>query len=251
MTKTQTCAASVTMSRIAGSYYTPARAGGCHYIADFRRASARYRTRQAGNLASPVACGLAPALHPRSRLWQRRVPARRPTLSSQTPCGDQGARKFPGIPSMESTWIPLRWIAAGRALPAADIHCGNALLGPEFPANDVGGEALAPFRGPCLDWRRTFPDACRGGWLRCRAHAIRRGFRWQAGSPARMPREIVAYLTRRFGGSTYLPNLFEYFVALSLDWTRPAAASAWSCRTGWPSTGSTPGCASGCCAKRA
>jgi hypothetical protein len=105
------------------------------------------------------------------------------------------------------------------ALPHTDIHCGNALLGPDILANHA--PMPLPFRGPCRDWRRVFANVfARGGF-----DAVIGNPPWVslAGrfAPIRMPKPIVAYLARRFAGSTYQPNLFEYFVALALEWTRP------------------------------
>lgn len=105
-----------------------------------------------------------------------------------------------------------------RAVPRANIHHGNALLGTDYSAHASG---LAPFRGPYLDWPRTFPEACAAGGF----DAVLGNPPWVslAGrfAPSQVPPAVKTYLARRFAGSAYLPNLFEYFLALALDLTRP------------------------------
>lgn len=108
--------------------------------------------------------------------------------------------------------------ACRHALPDADIRHGNALFGPDFRG---GTKPPPPFRGPYMDWRGDYPEVfSRGGF-----DAVIGNPPWVSltgrFAPTRFGRDAIAYLAERFGSSTYLPNLFESFVALSLELVRP------------------------------
>ncbi|HYG58451.1 MAG TPA: N-6 DNA methylase, partial [Symbiobacteriaceae bacterium] len=97
---------------------------------------------------------------------------------------------------------PLAVAAARSATPGSSIKCGNALMG--------------------FDWVAEFPEVFTGDDP---------GFDMVIGNPPWVSlsgkfgaegytREEIDYLTRRYQGNTYMPNLFEYFTALGLELTR-------------------------------
>jgi len=105
--------------------------------------------------------------------------------------------------------------AMGRGAPAeqldlrSNLKRGDSLLGPDF--HDGGG----------IDWHREFPEAMeRGGFDAVIGNppwtSLAGRFRAGAYSEAE-----IDYLRRRFGGNSYMPNVFEYFVSQGLELTRP------------------------------
>jgi hypothetical protein len=93
-------------------------------------------------------------------------------------------------------------------LPEANLVLGDALLDPS-----VSGRRLS--RG--IDWQKRFPEVMAQG-----------GFDVVIGNPPWMPLAgrfgvpvysdaEVRYLRARFGGNSYMPNLFEYFIARGLE----------------------------------
>lgn len=91
--------------------------------------------------------------------------------------------------------------AARRVLPTANLICADSLLD--------------------LDWARVFPDVMRNG-----------GFDAVIGNPPWVSlngrfgvraysESEIARLRDRYGGTSYMPNLFEYFIGLGLEITRP------------------------------
>jgi len=72
-----------------------------------------------------------------------------------------------------------------------------------------------------IDWHREFPEAMeRGGFDAVIGNppwtSLAGRFRAGAYSEAE-----IDYLRRRFGGNSYMPNVFEYFVSQGLELTRP------------------------------
>lgn len=96
---------------------------------------------------------------------------------------------------------------AGQLDLRSNLKRGDSLLGPDFQ----GG----------IDWHREFPEAMeRGGFDAVIGNppwtSLAGRFRAGAYSEAE-----IDYLRRRFGGNSYMPNVFEYFVSQGLELTRP------------------------------
>jgi hypothetical protein len=111
-----------------------------------------------------------------------------------------------------------------RILPDLDgnIKCGNSLIGPDF--YDQMQLSLLDeetrYRINVFDWQAAFPEAFTQG-----------GFDCVIGNPpwvslsGRFGNDVLiqdelAYLIRVHNGNTYMPNLYEYFVAMSLNLIR-------------------------------
>ena len=111
-----------------------------------------------------------------------------------------------------------------RALPdlASNIRCGNSLVGSDFfaslPLMLFDDESL--YRINSFDWKNEFPFL-----------ASERGFDAVIGNPpwvslsGKFGNEILTkeeadYLIKKFDGNTYMPNMYEYFVAFGLSLMR-------------------------------
>jgi len=126
-----------------------------------------------------------------------------------------------------------------RALPdlGNNIKCGNSLIGPDFfeslaPAPVAGGSGWQPQAklgdGPSddlyrrinpFDWQKEFPQIF---------SAKTPGFHAVIGNPPWIsltgkfgtniyPKAEIEYLMSKFAGNTYMPNMYEYFVAQGLN----------------------------------
>lgn len=103
---------------------------------------------------------------------------------------------------------------AGRSLTALS----GAQAGPS--ANLRHGDSLIAGRKG-INWRRDFPKVmARGGFDAVIGNPPWVSLAGRFGVRAYSESEI-GYLRKRFGGNSYLPNTFEYFVSLGLDLTRP------------------------------
>jgi len=101
---------------------------------------------------------------------------------------------------------------ASSMLPAANLILGDAILDP-----GTGNGRSA--RG--VDWHRLFPDImARGGFDAVVGNPPWVSLSGRFGSRAYSDAE-VAFLRQRFGGNSYMPNVFEYFIARGLELTRP------------------------------
>ncbi|MEK6570345.1 MAG: TaqI-like C-terminal specificity domain-containing protein, partial [Bacteroidota bacterium] len=111
-----------------------------------------------------------------------------------------------------------------RALPdlGSNIKCGNSLIGPDF----YEGKQLSlmddeeRLRINVFDWKKEFKEIMDAG-----------GFDVVIGNPpwvslkGKFANDIVteaefAYLTRRYKGDTYRPNMYEYFVKRAISLTK-------------------------------
>ncbi len=110
-----------------------------------------------------------------------------------------------------------------RALPnlADNIKCGNSLIGPSY----FVGELIPNFdelkRVNPFDWKTAFPEAMKVGGFDC----IIGNPPWISLS-GKFGNEVysqraVQFLINRYSGNTYMPNMYEYFVAQGLNLTRP------------------------------
>jgi len=112
-----------------------------------------------------------------------------------------------------------------RALPdlASNIKCGNSLIGTDF----YEGRQLAMFdddqrlRINAFDWHAEFPHIFKDGGF----DAVIGNPPWislsgKFGSELHTDEE-VSYLIARFDGNTYMPNMYEYFVAQGLNLAAP------------------------------
>lgn len=111
-----------------------------------------------------------------------------------------------------------------RALPdlGNNIKCGNSLIAPDFLRRkqlSLLGDSDAD-RVNVFDWSSEFKDVLAKG-----------GFDLVLGNPpwisltGRFRNEIyteeeVAYLQEKFKGNTYMPNMYEYFIAQGLNLTK-------------------------------
>jgi hypothetical protein len=110
-----------------------------------------------------------------------------------------------------------------RALPdlGENIKCGNSLIGPDF----YEGKQLSllddeeRYRINVFQWEVEFSEVFKGR---------NTGFDAVIGNPpwisltgkfgAKLyPRSDIEYLIRKFAGNTYMPNMYEYFVAQGLN----------------------------------
>src|SRR5947209_5215751 len=137
---TPTCATRVTTSRVTGSYYTPDDLVDAITL----RTLAPLCGAKSLSILDP-ACGAGAFLLGA----QRYLVKRRPRMS--------------GSMSLHGIDVDRRAVdVAHAALPHADIHCGNALLGPNVPPSET--PTPLPLRGPRRDWRRVFSGVfARGG----------------------------------------------------------------------------------------
>ncbi len=105
-----------------------------------------------------------------------------------------------------------------RALPdlGNNIKCGNSLIGPDYFAGQLLPDEDAMRRINPFDWKTEFPEIMKAG-----------GFDAVIGNPpwislsGKFGNEIysqaeIDYLVSRFRGNTYMPNMYEYFVAQGL-----------------------------------
>ncbi|MBU4211247.1 MAG: N-6 DNA methylase, partial [Verrucomicrobia bacterium] len=113
-----------------------------------------------------------------------------------------------------------------RALPdlGSNIKCGNSLIGPDFYKDRQGklfGEDEM-FRINAFDWQAEFLEIMKSG-----------GFDAVIGNPPWISlsgkfgneiysKEEIAYMIAHFQGNTYMPNMYEYFVAQGLNLARPS-----------------------------
>ncbi len=89
---------------------------------------------------------------------------------------------------------------AQRVVPSADLRLGDSLLG--------------------INWKRTFPEVMvRGGFDAVIGNPPWVSLAGRFGIQAYSATDIER-LKRRFGGNSYLPNTFEYFISLGLELTR-------------------------------
>jgi len=117
-----------------------------------------------------------------------------------------------------------------RILPdlGGNIKCGNALIGPDFYENEqmLLLDDESQYRINVFDWKKSFPDIMQRG-----------GFDCVIGNPpwvslsGRFGNDILiedelAYLIRVHSGNTYMPNLYEYFVTMSLNLIRTNGLSS-------------------------
>ncbi len=115
-----------------------------------------------------------------------------------------------------------------RALPDLDnnIKCGNSLIGPDFSAGRFDFDDQEQRRINPFDWNAEFPAIKKSKGAR-ESH----GFDAVIGNPpwisltGKFGNEIhtkdeIEYLTSRFRGNTYMPNMYEYFVAQGLNLTK-------------------------------
>ena len=112
-----------------------------------------------------------------------------------------------------------------RALPdlADNIRCGNSLIDSEFYRQNAGSlfSDDEQFRINVFDWTDEFPFL-----------ASEKGFSVIIGNPpwvsltGKFRNEIYskaerAYLMARYKGNSYMPNMYEYFIARGLELLRP------------------------------
>jgi len=106
-----------------------------------------------------------------------------------------------------------------RALPdlGNNIKCGNSLIGPDYFTAQLLPDEGEMRRVNPFDWESEFPEVMAAG-----------GFDCVIGNPpwisltgkfgARIyPKSDIEYLIRKFAGNTYMPNMYEYFVAQGLN----------------------------------
>ena len=103
--------------------------------------------------------------------------------------------------------------AVGDGAPAEELDLGSNLK--------HGDSLLSQDFKDGIDWHREFPEAMeRGGFDAVIGNppwtSLAGRFRAGAYSEAE-----IDYLRRRFGGNSYMPNVFEYFVSQGLELTRP------------------------------
>jgi hypothetical protein len=92
---------------------------------------------------------------------------------------------------------------------------GDAL---DLSANVKCGDAL---RGTDFDWDAEFPQVMgRGGFSAVVGNPPWVSLAGRFGSKL-YPASEIAHLSHRFDGNTYLPNLYEFFIALGLELTAP------------------------------
>ncbi len=111
-----------------------------------------------------------------------------------------------------------------RALPdlESNIKCGNSLIGPDFyEGKDMAQFDLdAQLKINAFDWHSAFSKIMASG-----------GFDAVIGNPpwislsGKFGAEVyshleIEYLISRFSGNTYMPNMYEYFVAQGLTLTK-------------------------------
>ncbi len=108
-----------------------------------------------------------------------------------------------------------------RALPdlGSNIKCGNSLIGPDFYENQQMSlmDEEERYRINVFDWETEFPEIMQSG-----------GFDAVIGNPPWIsltgkfgtklyPKFYIEYIIRKFAGNTYMPNMYEYFVAQGLN----------------------------------
>jgi hypothetical protein len=110
-----------------------------------------------------------------------------------------------------------------RVLPdlSSNIKCGNSLIGSDF----YEGKQLTlldeeeMYRVNAFDWDREFPEIKqKGGFDIVIGNPPWISLSGKFGNDIHSPSEIE-YLIRRFQGNTYMPNMYEYFVAQGLSLT--------------------------------
>lgn len=107
---------------------------------------------------------------------------------------------------------PLALDRASSTLPDANLILGDAILD---PGTGNGRHTSG------VDWQRLFPKiTARGGFDAVIGNPPWMSLSGRFGSPAYSNAE-VAFLRHRFGGNSYMPNVFEYFTVRGLELTRP------------------------------
>lgn len=109
-----------------------------------------------------------------------------------------------------------------RVLPdlAHNIQCGNSLISPEFYDNHLDLSDENALRINVFDWRAAFPHIFKKG-----------GFDAVIGNPPWVSltgkfgndicdKDQLLYLQRIFDGNSYMPNMYEFFIAQGLRLTR-------------------------------
>ena len=111
-----------------------------------------------------------------------------------------------------------------RALPdlGRNIKCGNSLIGPDFyeQTEMILLDEEERYRINVFDWNAEFPEIMKAG-----------GFDAVIGNPpwvsltGRFRNEVhsedeIQYLISHYEGNTYMPNMYEYFIAQGLNLTR-------------------------------
>ncbi len=113
-----------------------------------------------------------------------------------------------------------------RTLPDLDnnIKCGNSLIGPDFYNNDqmMLLDEDTHYQINVFDWNTSFPQVFESN---------NPGFDAVIGNPpwislsgkfgvSTYARAEIDYLINRFQGNTYMPNMYEYFIAQGLNLLR-------------------------------
>jgi len=106
-----------------------------------------------------------------------------------------------------------------RALPnlGNNIKCGNSLIGPDYFEAQLLPDEEEMRRVNVFDWEAEFPEIVAAG-----------GFDCVIGNPPWIsltgkfgakiyPKSDIDYLIRKFAGNTYMPNMYEYFVAQGIN----------------------------------
>jgi len=108
-----------------------------------------------------------------------------------------------------------------RALPdlGSNIKCGNSLIGPDFYEQQemLFLDEDERYRINVFDWNAEFPEIMKAG-----------GFDAVIGNPPWVSltgkfrnevysKEEIAYMISHLEGNTYMPNMYEYFVAQGLN----------------------------------
>ena len=109
-----------------------------------------------------------------------------------------------------------------RALPdlGRNIQCGNSLIGPDYYEGQMFPDEEERKRVNAFNWQAAFPQVFIAG-----------GFDAVIGNPPWIslsgkfgaeifPSQQIEYLIRRHHGNTYMPNMYEYFVAQGLNLVR-------------------------------
>ena len=109
-----------------------------------------------------------------------------------------------------------------RALPnlADNVKCGNSLIGPDYFTGQMILDPEEMKRVNAFEWNAEFPEAMKAGGFDCLIGnppwiSLSGKFRNEV-----YPQQAIQYLTDRYQGNTYMPNMYEYFVAQGLSLTR-------------------------------
>jgi hypothetical protein len=105
-----------------------------------------------------------------------------------------------------------------RALPdlGENIKCGNSLIGPDYFQGQLIPDEEEMRRVNPFDWEKEFPEIMAGGFDAVIGNPPWISLSGRFGAKLYRDSEIQ-YMTCRFGGNTYMPNMYEYFTALGLN----------------------------------